>query len=113
MAAKVAAKEIVRRRGEKLFCYGRWKRTIDSRRRIALPPRFRQGFGREIVIVEEGEGFSVFPITRLRHNFDDLSKVWIATIDNQGRIGIPSVISYSKPKVVWLGRGDHLEVLLF
>jgi len=111
MPTKTAAKGKSQRGGSGLFCYGRWPRTIDSRRRIALPRRFKPGFGREVVIVEKGKGFLVFPITRLQDNFDDCSKVWIATIDRQGRIGIPSAISYSRPEAVWLGRGDHFEVV--
>jgi len=107
MPVKTAARED----GRRLFCYGRWKRRIDSKRRIRLPSEFRFGFGEEAVIVERDDlnGFSVYPIEKI-DQFNDPSQLWLVDIDSHGRFVLPLVVSFSRPEVIWLGKGDHFEV---
>ena len=112
MAAKVAAKETARRRGKKLFCYGRWPRKIDRKRRLVLPARFRWGFGDKVVIVEkDSNSFLIYPLARI-DDFDDPSKIWIVKLDGEGRIVIPSAIRFPHPEITLLGKGDHFEALV-
>ncbi len=95
--------------------YGQWPRVLDGKGRITVPERFIQELGREILIIQEGGCFLVYPGKKIEEfPPQKMKNLWLVSVDESGRILIPQnirkTILNGCQEVVWEGWEDHFKV---
>jgi len=92
--------------------FGQWDFTLDPKRRISIPARFRKEFKDGAVVTLSPDGYiQVYPQERAEKL--QPFQVWKVKADGQGRILIPKKLIESVffgKKITWFGQGDYLEV---
>lgn len=111
---------------------GEYTHTIDDKKRVSLPARFRKELGKKVVITNGFENsLSVYSPSNWKVFADKLSVLSLGRaedrrfsrfilgsavevdVDTAGRVLIPDFLKdfgSLKNKVVWVGNNDHLEV---
>lgn len=102
------------------ICYGTWLKKADKKGRIGIPIECREAFANGLIVVENDDSFSIYPIGKIE-NIPDYSKIMLIHLDRIGRFAIPMTIRrkiFSEDRqdqqheVIFYGRKDYFEVKL-
>ena len=96
--------------------YGTWAITVDDKKRIVLPAKFRRALGSPVIVFFKGRKAQLYPGKEIK-DFppEKFGNLWLMKIDKQGRATIPFPLQDKGPfrdkKLALVGQLDHFLIV--